>query len=144
MFSKIDLKSRYHQTRIKNEDIIKTTFITRYGHYEFIVVPFGLTNAPTIFMYLMNGVFGKYSDKFVIVLLDGILVYSKTKRELAEHLRLVMQVVREQQLYANLIKYSFYQGKIHYLGNIISEEGVSVDHEKIRSIMEWTTHKNIS
>ena len=94
MFSKIDLSLGYHQIRIKNEDIGKTTFITRYGHYEFTVVPFGLRNAPAVFMCLMNGV-RNYLDKFLIVLLDDILIYSKTKEEHDEHLRLVMQVLRE-------------------------------------------------
>ena len=144
VFSKIDLRSGYPQIRIKNEYIGKTTFRTRYGHYEFTVVPFGLTNAPTIFMCLMNGVFMKYLDKFVIVFLDDILIYSKTKEEHEEHLILVMQVLREHQLYSKLSKCSFYQGRIHYLGHIISEEGVTVDPEKIRAIMEWLTPKNVS
>ena len=98
----------YHQIRIKNEDISKTTFKTRYGHYEFTMVPFGLTNAPTVFMCLMNGVFIKYLDYFLIVFLDDILVYSKTKEEHEEHLGLVMQVLIEHQLYAKLSKCSFY------------------------------------
>ena len=94
-------------------------------------------------MCLMNGVFRKYLDKFVIVFLDDILIYSKTKEEHEEHLRIVMQVLREHQLYAKLSKCSFYQGRIHYLGHIISEEGVIVDPEKIRAIMEWSTPKNV-
>ena len=108
VFSKIDLRLGYRQIRIKNKDISKTTFRTRYGHYEFTVVPFGLTNAPTIFMCLMNGVFRNYIGKFVIVFLDDILIYSKTKEEHEEYLRLVMQVLREHQLYAKLSKCSFY------------------------------------
>ena len=125
------MRSGYHQIRIKKEDISKTTFRTRYGHYEFTVVPFGLTNAPTIFMCLMNGVFIKYLDKFVIVFLDDILFYSKKEQEHGEHLSLLMKVLREHQLYSKLRKCSFYQGRIHYLGHIISEEGVSVDPKKI-------------
>ena len=116
MFSKNNLGSRYHQIRIKNEDISKIAFRTRYGHYGFKVVPFGLTNAPIVFMCLINGVFKKYLDKFVIVFLDDILIYSKTKEEHEEHLRLVMQVRREHQLYAKLSKCSFYQGRIHCKG----------------------------
>jgi hypothetical protein len=100
IFSKIDLRSRYHQVRIKEEDINKTMFITRYGHNEFTVVPFGLSNAPIVFMFLMNGVFREYLDKFVIVFLDDILVYSKTKQEHEKNLIMVLQVLREHKLYA--------------------------------------------
>jgi hypothetical protein len=95
IFSKIDLRSGYNQMRINDEEISKTTFRTRYGHYEFIVVSFGLTNAPVVFMCLMNGVFRDYLDKFVIVSLDDILVYSKTEEEHEQHLRMVLQVLRE-------------------------------------------------
>ena len=90
MFSKIDLRSRYHQVRIKDEYIFKTTFRTRYGHYEFVVMPFGLTNAPTIFMCLMNNIMHKYLDKFVVVFIDDILIYSKTEEEYKEHLKIVL------------------------------------------------------
>jgi hypothetical protein len=144
IFSKIDLRSGYHQVRIKEEDIHKTTFRTRYGNYEFVVVPFGLTNAPTVFMCLMNGIFRNYLDKFVIVFLDDILVYSKSEEEHEHHLRLVLQVLREHQLYAKLSKCSFYQEQIHYLGHIISEQGIAVDPEKIEAIRGWPTPRNVS
>jgi hypothetical protein len=108
------------------------------------VVPFGLSNAPTVFMCLMNGVFREYLDKFVIVFLDDILIYSKTKEEHEKHLRMVLQVLREHQLYAKLSKCSFYQRKIHYLGHIISEEGIVVDPEKIEAIRGWPTPKNVT
>jgi hypothetical protein len=107
IFSKIDLRSSYHQLRTRDEDINNTSFKTRYGHYKFIVVPFGLSNAPVVFMCLMNGVFWEYLDKFVIVFLDDILVYSKLEEEHEYHLRMVLQVLREHQLYAKLRKYSF-------------------------------------
>jgi hypothetical protein len=143
IFSKIDLRSGYHQMRINDEDINKTAFRTRYGHYEFTVVSFGLTNAPAIFMCLMNGVFIDYLDKFVIVFLDNILVYSKTEKEHEKHLRMVLQVLREHQLYAKLSKCSFYQRKIHYLGHIISKEGIAVDPEKVEAIREWSAPRNV-
>ena len=95
VFSKIDLRTGYHQLRIKEEDISKTTFRTRYGHYEFVVLPFGLTNAPATFMCLMNSVLNKYLDKFVLVFIDDIFVYSKSKEEHKEHLRIVLQTLKE-------------------------------------------------
>jgi hypothetical protein len=119
IFSKIELISHYHQVRIKEEDISKTTFRTRYGNYEFTVVPFGLSNAPTIFMCLMNGVFREYLDKFVIVFLVDILIYFESKEEHEQHLRTMLQFLREHKLYANLSKCIFYQKKIHCLGHII-------------------------
>jgi hypothetical protein len=113
IFSKIDPRAGYHQGRIKEEDIHKTTFRTKYGHYEFVVVRFGLTNAPIFFMCLMNNIFRNYLDKFVIVFLDDILIYSMSEEEHEHHLRLLLQVSRENQLYAKLSKCSFYQKKIH-------------------------------
>jgi hypothetical protein len=127
IFSKLDIRYGYHQMRINEEDISKTTFRTRYGHYEFTMVSFGLSNTPAVFMCLMNGVLRDYLDKFVIVFLDDILVYSKLEEEHEKHLRMVLQVLREHQLYAKLSKCSFYQRQIHYLGHIISEEGIVVD-----------------
>lgn len=115
----------------QEEDIRKTAFRTRYGHYEFTVVPLGLTNTPTTFMCLMSGIFRKYLDKFVTVFLDDILIYSKSEEEHEEHLRIALQVLRENQLYAKLSKCSFYQKQNQYLGHITSEEGISVDPSKI-------------
>jgi hypothetical protein len=136
IFSKIDLRSGYHQVRIKDEDINKTAFRTRYGHYEFTVVLFGLSNAPFVFMSLVNEVFRDYLDKFVIVFLDGILVYSRTEEEHEQHLRMVLQVLRDHQLYVKLSKCLFYQEQIHYLGHIISKDGIAADPENIESIRE--------
>ena len=135
VFSNIDLRSGYHQVRIKDEYIHKTAFRTRYGHYEFVVLPFSLTNVPTTFMCLVNIVFNKYLDKFVLVFLDEILIYSKNEEEHEEHLRLTLQLLREHRLYAKLSKCDFYKDRIHYLGRIISDEGISMDLEKIESIM---------
>ena len=107
VFSKIDLRSGYHQLKIKGEDIPKTAFQTRYGHYEFLVLLLGLTNAPTTFMDLMNRVFHEYLDHFVIVFIDDILIYSKSQEEHEEHLRIVLQILRERKLYAKLKKCEF-------------------------------------
>jgi hypothetical protein len=144
IFSKIDLRLGYHQVQIKGEDIHKNAFRMRYGHYEFVVVPFGLTNAPATFMCLMNNLLSKFLDKFVLVFIDDILIYSKNREEHEEHLRLVLQALREHQLYAKFNKCEFFQKQIHYLGHVLSEEGVVVDPDKIRSIMEWPTPKDVS
>jgi hypothetical protein len=143
-FSKIYLRLGYHQVRIKQEDISKTAFRTRYVHYEFTVVPFGLSNAPVVFMCLMNGVFREYLDKFFIVFLDEIIVYSKLEEEHENHLRMVLQLLRDHQLYAKLSKCSFYQKKINYLGHIISKDGIAVDSKKIEAIREWSAPKNVT
>jgi hypothetical protein len=125
VFSKIDLRSGYHQLRINEDDVPKTAFKTRFGHYEFTVLPFGLTNAPGVFMSLMNGVFCEYLDKFVQVFIDDIVIYSRTMEEHDEHLRLVLQCLREHKLY-KLSKCSFYQSRTHCLGHAISGEGIAV------------------
>ena len=126
VFSKIDLRTGYHQLKIKQEDVPKTAFRTRYGHYEFLVLPFGLTNAAAYFMDLMNRVFHACLDKFVVVFIDDILVYSKTKEEHVNHLRTVLQTLADHQLYAKLKKCDFWMEKVHFLGHVISTEGVSV------------------
>lgn len=144
VFSKIDLRSGYHQVRIKDEDIYKTAFRTRYGHYEFVVMPFGLTNAPAAFMCLMNNVLSKYLDQFVVVFIDDILIYSKSEEEHQEHLRIILQVLREHQLYAKLSKCDFYKDKIHYLGHVISKEGIVVDPDKIKAIVDWPVPWDVS
>jgi hypothetical protein len=144
MFSKIDLQSGYHQLWIKEDDIPKTAFKTRFGHYEFTVFPFGLTNAPGVFMSLMNGVFREYLDKFVQVFIDDILIYSRTMEEHDEHLRLVLQCLQEHKLYGKLSKCSFYQSRIHYLGHVISSKGIIVDPAKVEAIMEWPAPTNVN
>jgi hypothetical protein len=144
IFSKIDLRLGYHQVRIKEEYIRKNAFKTRYGHYEFTVVPFGLSNAPDVFMCLMNGIFKEYLDKFVIVFLDEILVYSKSEEEHEHHLRMVLQVLRENKLYAKLSKCLFDQNIIHYLGHIILEERIVVEPKNIEAIKGYKTPKNVT
>jgi hypothetical protein len=143
MFSKIDLRSGYHQLRIKEDDIPKTTFKTRFGHYEFIVLPFGLTKCPRGIYEFDEWVFCKYLDKFIQVFIDDILIYSRMMEEHDEHLRLVLQCLRENKLYGKLSKCSFYQSKIHYLGHVISDEGITVDPTKVEAIMEWPAPTNV-
>eukprot|EP00253_Pinus_taeda_P012189 PITA_12189 len=144
VFSKIDLRSGYNQIRIKDEDIAKTTFRTRYGHYEFVVLPFGLTNAPATFMCLMNGIFHPYLDQFVLIFIDDILIYSRTIEEHHEHLRIVLQNLREHQLYAKFSKCDFFKAEIQYLGHVITKDGIAVDPEKIKAIMEWPVPKDVA
>eukprot|EP00253_Pinus_taeda_P035458 PITA_35458 len=144
VFSKIDLRSGYHQIWIKEEDIAKTAFRTRYGHYEFMVLPFGLTNAPATFMCLMNNIFHQFLDQFVLIFIDDILIYSRTVEEHQEHLRMVLQTLREHQLYAKFSKCDFFQEGIQYLGHVITKDGIDVDPEKIKAIMEWTVPKDVA
>ncbi|GKV13749.1 hypothetical protein SLEP1_g24732 [Rubroshorea leprosula] len=144
VFSKIDLRSGYHQLRIKGEDIPKSAFRTRYGHYEFLVMPFGLTNAPVAFMDLMNRVFKPYLDKFVVVFIDDILVYSRSIAEHEEHLRLVLQVLREKKLYAKLKKCEFWLNSVAFLGHVVSKDGISVDLEKVKAVVEWSGPTNVT
>ncbi|WVZ89210.1 hypothetical protein U9M48_035639 [Paspalum notatum var. saurae] len=131
VFSKIDLRSGYHQMKIRPSDIPKTAFITRFGLYEYTVMSFGLTNAPAYFMNLMNKVFMEYLDKFVVVFIDDILIYSKTKEEHEEHLRLVLRRPREHKLYAKLSKCEFWLDQVPFLGHIVSKGGIMVDPSKI-------------
>ncbi|KAA0061624.1 ty3-gypsy retrotransposon protein [Cucumis melo var. makuwa] len=144
VFSKIDLRSRYHQLRIKDGDVPNTTFCSRYGHYEFIVMSFGLTNAPAVFMDLMNRVFREFLDTFVIVFIDDILIYSKTEAEHEEHLRMVLQTLRDNKLYAKFSKCEFWLKQVSFLGHVVSKAGVSVDPAKIEAVTSWTRPSTVS
>ncbi|GJX88368.1 putative reverse transcriptase domain-containing protein [Tanacetum coccineum] len=141
VYSKIDLRSGYHQLRVWEEDIPKTAFRTRYGHYEFQVMPFGLTNAPAVFMDLMNRVCKPYLDKFVIVFIDDILIYSKSRKEHEEHLKLILRLLKKEELYAKFSKCEFWHSKVQFLGHVIDSEGVHVDPAKIESIKDWVSPK---
>nr|CAH66687.1 OSIGBa0097A15.2 [Oryza sativa] len=144
VFSKIDLRSGYHQLRIKEEDIPKTAFTTRYGLFECTVMSFGLTNAPAFFMNLMNKVFMEYLDKFVVVFIDDILIYSRTKEEHEEHLRLALEKLREHQLYAKFSKCEFWLSEVKFLGHVISAGGVAVDPSNVESVTNWKQPKTVS
>ncbi|GJS41847.1 putative reverse transcriptase domain-containing protein [Tanacetum coccineum] len=141
VYSKIDLRSGYHQLRVREEDIPKTAFRTRYGHYEFQVMPFGLTNAPAVFMDLMNKVCKPYLDRFVIVFIDDILIYSKSIKEHEGHLKLILKLLKEEELYAKFSKCEFWLSKVQFLGHVIDSEGIHVDPAKIESIKDWASPK---
>jgi hypothetical protein len=143
VFSKIDLRSGYHQIKIRDEDIPKTAFSTRYGLYQYLVMSFGLTNAPAHFMYLMNSVFMPELDKFVVVFIDDILVYSKSTEDHEEHLRVMLQRLRDHQLYVKFSKCEFWINEVPFLGHVISLEGIIVDPCKVRDALDWEPPKSV-
>jgi hypothetical protein len=144
VFSKIDFKSEYHQLKTRESDIPKTAFHTRYGLYEYTVMSFGLTNAPAYFMYLMNKVFMEYLDKFVVVFIDDILIFPKKEEEHEKHLRMVLEKLRSNQLYAKLSKCEFWLTKVAFLGHVISARGISVDPSKVKDLLNWMPPMNAS
>ncbi|GJU17014.1 putative reverse transcriptase domain-containing protein, partial [Tanacetum coccineum] len=141
VYSKIDLRSGYHQLRVREEDILKTAFRTGYGHYEFQVIPFGMTNAPAVFMDLMNQVCKPYLDRFVIVFIDDILIYSKSIKEHEGHLKLILKLLKEEELYAKFSKCDFWLSKVQFLGHVIDSEVIHIDPAKIESIKDWASPK---
>ncbi|GKA00584.1 reverse transcriptase domain-containing protein, partial [Tanacetum coccineum] len=139
IYSKIDLRSGYHQLRVREEDIPKTAFRTRYGHYEFRVMPFGLTNAPAVFMDLMNRVCKPYLDKFVIVFIDDILIYSRNEKEHEEHLKTILELLKKEELYAKFSKCEFWINTVKFLGHVIDSSGIHVDPAKIEAVKNWAS-----
>ena len=137
VYSKLDLESGYWQVRIREEDVPKSAFRTRYGHYEFKVMPFGLTSAPATFQAAMNDLFRQHLDEFVVVFLDDILVYSKDPSQHVNHLRIVLDTLRKHHFYAKLAKCSFAQDKIEFLGHFVSSEGLSMDPKKVQAVQDW-------
>ncbi|GJT16986.1 putative reverse transcriptase domain-containing protein [Tanacetum coccineum] len=141
VYSKIDLRFGYHQLRVREKYIIKTVFRTRYGHYEFQVISFGLTNAPAVFMDLMNRVYKPYLDKSVIVFIDDILIYSKNKKEHEEHLKLILRLLKKEELYAKFSKCEFWLSKVQFLGHVIDSECIHVDPAKTEPIKDSASPK---
>src|SRR6185312_12921591 len=142
-FSKIDLRLGYHQIKIRMEDIPKTAFSTRYGLYEFTVMSFGLTNAPAYFMYMMNSIFMEELDVFVIIFIDDILIYSKTKEDHARHIHIVLQKLREHHLYAKFSKCEFWLEEVSFLGHVLSKDGIAVDPSKVQDVLDWKQPQNV-
>nr|GEX08736.1 putative reverse transcriptase domain-containing protein [Tanacetum cinerariifolium] len=142
VYSKIDLRSGYYQLRVREEDILKTAFRTRYDHYEFQVMPFGLTNAPAVFMDLMNRVCKLYLDKFVIVFIDDILIYSKDEKVHKEHRKAILELLQKEELYAKFSKCEFWIPKVQFLGHVIDSQGIHVDPTKIKSVKDWASPKS--
>ncbi|GJZ87496.1 putative reverse transcriptase domain-containing protein [Tanacetum coccineum] len=139
IYSKIDLRSGYHQLRVRDEDIPKTAFKTRYGHYGFQVMPFGLTNAPVVFMDLMNRVCKPYLDKFLIVFIDDILICSHNKEEHTDHLRIILELLKKEKLYAKFSKCDIWICIVQFLGHVIDIQGIHVDPAKIEAVKDWAS-----
>ena len=144
VFSKIDLRLGYHQILVKAEDVEKTAFRSRYGHYEYVIMPFGVTNAPALFRDYLNRIFRPFLDNFVVVFIDDILIYSKTHEEHAEHLRIMLGILREKQLFAKLSKCDFWMREVQFLGHVISSQGIAMDLAKVEVVIQWECPKLVS
>jgi len=129
---------------VKAEDVEKTAFRSRYGHYKYVVKPFGVTNAPALFMDYMNRIFWPFLDKFVVVFIDDILIYSRTHEEHVEHLRIVFGILREKQLFAKLSKCDFWMREVQFLGHVISTQGIAVDPAKVEAMIQWECPKSVT
>ena len=135
VYSKIDLRTSYHQLRVREANIPKTTFRMRYGHFKFTVMSFSLMNASTTFMDLIYTVFQPYLDQFVVVFVDNILIYSQSEEEHEDHLRIILQALKEHQLYAKFSKFEFWLTEVRFLGHVVSVSSVSVDPGKAKAVM---------
>jgi hypothetical protein len=144
VFSKVDLHLGYHQIKIHPEDVPKTDFSTRYRLYEYLVISFGLTNALAHFMYLMNSMFMPELDKFIVFFIDNILIFSKTEEEHAQHLRVILQLLRDHQLYGKFSKCTFCLKEVPFLGHIISAQGITVDPSKVQEVLDWKSPRSIT
>jgi hypothetical protein len=144
VFFKVDLRSSYHQIKIRPEDVPKTAFSTRYGLYGYLVMSFGLTNAHAHFMYLMNSVFMPELDKFVVVFIDDILIYFKSEEEHAQHLRVILHRLHDHQLYAKFSNCAFWLKEVPFLGYVISTEGIAVDPSKVQEVLDWKSPKSVT
>src|SRR4051812_44576263 len=142
-FSKIDLRTGYHQLRVRESDIPKTTFRTRYGQFEFRVMPFGLSNAPAVFMDLMHRICQPYLGQFVVVFVDDILIYFRSEREHEEHLRIVLQLLRDHRVYAKFSKCEFWLTEVKFLEHVVSGDGIAVNPSKIEAVMDWERPKSV-
>ena len=137
MFKKIDLRSGYHQIRVHLEDVHKIAFRTRYGHFEVLVLPFGLTNAPATFMHLMHSIFREQLDDFIVIILDDILVYSQDLEGHVTHVRKTLEILWQNQLYVKVCKCAFFESSVEYLGHIVSAAGLAMDPTKVKAVQEW-------
>nr|KYP49620.1 Retrovirus-related Pol polyprotein from transposon 297 family [Cajanus cajan] len=143
VLSKINLRLGYHQIWVKFENISKIAFRVHYEHYEYLVMPFVVTNAPGVFLDYINRIFHSYLNRFVVVFIDDILVYSKTREEHTKHLRIVLQTLKDKQLHVKLFKCEFWMISVSFLGHVISEGRILIDPSKVEVVLEWKTPKSI-